>query len=401
MNVLLTGATGYIGRHFLRELAARGHTITAATSDFGSLQAKLSTLGASLSVTQRISWEQLDFADSPELLRPQIIKLLTKHKIDAVLNNAGIHLEEEGNTFARINYETPRVLADVINETLQIRRFIHISTITAGSDQAKQHPETYAGSKRQAEDYMQSLPSMWARTTIIRPITVYDPEAQERPGHPPWLASFDPTPVLGSGNQQLQPIYVRDLVKAAGFIEDGGKNSSRIYEAVGSEITTISDWISVIKRGRNQPYTPIYIPYPVAEVITRHWQIGSISQTMVGVWKAREEGYRPYDHRPFADAIAPSQLTGIEQAYCNAPIVSSDTRFLAGLFANQDIVKAVIADLAKLGDAGVAYGEILHALAQGESPTMRQLSAISASSALRSSGRAESPFPEAARPLVA
>lgn len=97
---------------------------------------------------------------------------------------------------------------------------------------------TYAGSKRKAELALEEF-SDRLNWISVRPITVFNPKTPDwgRPMNLPDLANLAFTPMIGSGQQKLQPLYIGDLAKAGRLIESPLKGG-QVFEAVGPEQIT-------------------------------------------------------------------------------------------------------------------------------------------------------------------
>ena len=101
MKVLLTGASGFIGRELMRELLDRGHEVVASSSKKRE------------SDDPRITWIKADFT-SPRTNRPAFWRAVIRHHgVDAVINNAGIFEEnhERKSTFDAVNFHAAVALA--------------------------------------------------------------------------------------------------------------------------------------------------------------------------------------------------------------------------------------------------------------------------------------------------
>lgn len=174
MNVLITGASGFIGGALARHLTKLGHSVI--------------TLSRSKGCIREYSWSTLTF-DSIGLLE-QID--LSKYAIDCVVHAAGISelsvntTPADKNAFFAANTEYTLILAKVAIK-FQIPRFIFISSakvngIVSRADSpfsendAFTSAEPYAISKHQAELGLQKLSEFSEMEfVIVRPPAVYGP----------------------------------------------------------------------------------------------------------------------------------------------------------------------------------------------------------------------------------
>jgi uncharacterized protein YbjT (DUF2867 family) len=188
--VLLTGASGFIGRKLAGALHATGHQVVCAVRDPAS--------GATPGCARRVA---ADFTS--DLQAQDWLPRLTG--VDAVINAVGILRETGKQTFEAIHVLAPQALF-LACVTADVRRVIQISALGA-DEQARSR---YHLSKRRADDFLSSLPLDW---TIVQPSLVYGAggaSARLLTG----LASLPWIPVPGDGAQRLQPVHLDDLVAA-------------------------------------------------------------------------------------------------------------------------------------------------------------------------------------------
>jgi uncharacterized protein YbjT (DUF2867 family) len=146
MNVLLTGASGFIGSHLADALRAAGHVVIAARREIDA-----GTAAVQADFTRDIS------------ARDWLPKLVG---IDAVVNAVGILREHGAQTFERIHKRAPQALFTAC-VAAGVRRIVQISAL--GADRGTTR---YFLSKRAADDYLATLPLEW---TIVRPALVFGP----------------------------------------------------------------------------------------------------------------------------------------------------------------------------------------------------------------------------------
>ena len=140
MNVLLTGASGFIGGHLARALRAAGHLVIETRRDAGA-------------VTSAV---QADFTRDLSA-RDWLPKLVG---VDAVINAVGILREHGQQSFECIHKRAPQALFTSC-VAAGVRRIVQISALGADRGMTR-----YFLSKRAADDYLATLPLEW---TIVRP----------------------------------------------------------------------------------------------------------------------------------------------------------------------------------------------------------------------------------------
>lgn len=217
-NILITGATGFVGRHLVIEALAQGfHVIVSARK------------------TSKVEWlKELHIPivylslESPEKLLPELEALLSSYgRIDVVIHNAGLTQSLHKVSYEAVNFTLTKNLVHALGGlSREVSKFIYTSSMAAlGPGDAKSlqplkehdlpHPVTYYGqSKLKAEQFLMSQTSLpWV---IIRPAIVYGPYEKNffnmiRAIRQGWEV------YPGTKNQMLAFIHVKDL--AAVFID--------------------------------------------------------------------------------------------------------------------------------------------------------------------------------------
>ncbi len=252
MNVLVTGATGFLGSHVAELLAAEGHHVRVllrTTSDRSFLAG--------------FPHEQaLGDVTEPDSLAAAL------EGVQAVVHAAGLVKARSAAHFQAVNAQgTANLLTALDRAAPDFRRLVYVSSLAAHGPsedgrprplQAPPRPLTaYGRSKLQAEELVRA----WAgskRAVIVRPPVIYGPRD---PALLPFfkLARWRIAPLLAGGRNRLSVVYVEDAARAiaqaavaeadvAGktyFLDDGHVYSWRdllgaVEEAVGRRALRIS-----------------------------------------------------------------------------------------------------------------------------------------------------------------
>jgi uncharacterized protein YbjT (DUF2867 family) len=224
MRILLTGASGFIGRHLLRALLAEGHQVVCAVR-----KVKAST-------DPRLAYVHADFAldTDPSAWLPRLAG------IDAVINTVGIFRESGTQTFARLHTETPRALFAACAESQQVKTVIQFSALGADSEANT----AYHQSKRAADEYLASLP---LRSYIVQPSLVYGKDGASARAFR-MLASMPFTLRFGNAPQLVQPIHIDDLAGAiAGLLRDRIGPASQRIPLVGPQALSFTDYLAALR----------------------------------------------------------------------------------------------------------------------------------------------------------
>lgn len=224
MNVLITGASGFIGQHLLRACLDHEHTVTACARNGAQLQQKYPA----------IKLIHCDFAKDRNI--DTWLPRLTN--IDVVINTVGIFQQRGSNTFDALHTKTPRALFKAC-ELKSVRKVIQISALGADDTAFSQ----YHLSKKAADEYLSSLDLDW---TILMPSIAYGPGAGSLRLFKA-MAALPVTPLVGNGRQQIQPVFIDDLTKAVLLlIKNPSINRQRI-DVVGPEPVTLRQLFTLLK----------------------------------------------------------------------------------------------------------------------------------------------------------
>jgi uncharacterized protein YbjT (DUF2867 family) len=240
MNVLLTGASGFIGSHLARALRAAEYVVIEARRDVD---------GGTASV-------RADFTRDLSV-RDWLPKLVS---IDAVINAVGIVREHGAQTFERIHKRAPQALFTAC-VAAGVKRIVQISALGADRGMTR-----YFLSKRAADDYLATLPLEW---TIVRPALVFGhggPSARMLMK----LARLPVVPLPGRGEQRVQPLHIDDLTEAiVRLLGDTSTHRSRV-ELVGPQSFSLRELLAGWRAAKHlRPPRFLPVPMPLVRAAAR------------------------------------------------------------------------------------------------------------------------------------
>ncbi len=243
MKVLVTGATGFIGRHVAASLIAAGHEVVIGARDAARAQR----------VFPDQAFVACDFTQdlSVEAWRPRL------EGIEALVNCVGVLQPRRRATTEAVHVQATSALFDAC-AAVDLRRVVHISAlgVETGIDLA------YATSKLAADQHLQGLDLDW---TILRPSLVYTPAGSY--GGTSMLRAQAALPFVlplpGRGEQAFQPVFMDDLTEGIRRLLEHSKGLREIIPVTGPEPLSIREILLRFRSwlGLGRPWT---LPIPMA-----------------------------------------------------------------------------------------------------------------------------------------
>ena len=234
MRIFLTGATGFIGQHLLLALLRQQHQVTACCRQPQMLQQRFPAIHIAA----------VDFntmLDSDEWL-PYL------KDIDVVINVVGIIQDSSNQSFVNIHANAPKALFEAC-ERADVKRVIQISALGADVDQSAR----YYQSKGMADQSLQASALDWV---IFKPSVVYGPNAKSMAFFKA-MACLPVVPLIGEGQQLLQPVYIDDLVNAIVKGIDTTIPGKQVIPAVGPKSICFIDLLTSLRHWFGKSKMPV------------------------------------------------------------------------------------------------------------------------------------------------
>jgi len=192
MQIVLLGATGFVGRHLLPELAAAGHSCLALS--------RYRPACRDLAVIPGVEVRQADVYDEDQLKR-------CFDGADAVISMVGI-LNESGRKGKGFNRAHVKLVGTVIDacRACGVHRLLHVSALHAGKGRSQ-----YLISKGQAEDLIRAAQDI--DSTIVQPSVIFG-DGDDFFNRFAGLLKLTPVMPLACPDAKMQPVWVGDVAAA-------------------------------------------------------------------------------------------------------------------------------------------------------------------------------------------
>jgi len=235
MHILVTGASGMIGRAVLRRLLAAGHTVRA-TCRRPPAQAQ-----------DGVEWLA---ADMGELRHPDDWQALLDD-VDVVINTVGIFRDGPGQSMDVVHHLAPGALFEACMG-LPDCRVIHVSAVGATVDA----PTAYWRTKALGDAALMRSTLDWV---IVQPSLVY---ARDGISSLVFLRMAASTPMFYPADAgDVQPIHLDDLADLLVKLVEAREVTRRIIPAVGPRALPFRDYLLTLRGGMGiHSTTPVPVP---------------------------------------------------------------------------------------------------------------------------------------------
>jgi len=233
-DVLVLGGAGFVGRHLVAALAARGCSVTVPARR--RERAKHLVLLPTVEVVEA------------DVNHPGVLARLTAGH-DTVINLAGVLHSRRGRRdergpndygpdFARVHVELAQAVVNACRAA-GVKRLLHMSAL--GAD--PQAPSEYLRSKGIGE--RAALAAEDLAVTVFGPSVIFGPEDAFLNLFAT-LARFLPVIVLACPQARFQPVYVGDVVRAFLAALDERESRGKRYDLGGPQQYTLRDLVAAV-----------------------------------------------------------------------------------------------------------------------------------------------------------
>src|SRR6266567_5071954 len=245
--ILITGATGYIGRHLVARLVAQGEHPRCLVRDTKRAAGILPAAGVEL-----VQGETTDPASLAAAVRG----------VDTIVHAAFLTADRKqspGNHYETTNVQGTANLIKAAQEG-GVKRIIEISGLGTKPDK----PGSYMQGRYLAEKMLKESGLDW---TIIQPSVLFGKGAPFIKGLTDLIRSSPVLPLIGGGKTMFQPIYVEDVVTIIlKVLAEPERTTGKIYTIGGSEQCSFSEIYDALLKATGKSRPKVYAPTPLVGI---------------------------------------------------------------------------------------------------------------------------------------
>ena len=236
MLVLVTGATGFLGRRVVKELVERGDQVRCLVHTPGKER---------LFSHREVEVQYGSVRDSISLSN-------AFYDVEAVVHLVGIIRSKRQDSFEDVHRGGT---ANVLRAAKQVgvMHFLHVSVIGAADDST--YPYFYSKWQGEQEVIDSGIPY-----TIFRPSMLYGEGDEFLNALAGLVRLFPLVPVIGSGKNRMQPLAADDLARCIATTLGRGDLKGRTLELGGPELLNYNELVSEVAKAMGKRRLRIHLP---------------------------------------------------------------------------------------------------------------------------------------------
>jgi uncharacterized protein YbjT (DUF2867 family) len=245
--ILITGASGYIGRHLVARLAAQGERPRCLVRNVRR--------AANILHVDKVELVHGD-TTSPDSLETAV------QGVDTIVHTAFITADRKQSTGNNYEETNVRGTANVIQAAKKagVKRIIVISGLGTKPDK----PGSYMQGRYLAEKMIKESGLDW---TIIQPSVLFGKDAPFFKGLADLIHVSPAVPLIGCGKIMFQPIYVEDVVTVIiKVLEEPERTKNKTYTIGGPEYYSFTQIIDALLHAMHKKRLKVPAPTPLVGV---------------------------------------------------------------------------------------------------------------------------------------
>lgn len=244
--IVVTGATGFVGREVVKQARAQGYPVRAIVRDPGSNAAHA-----------LLAQDGVELFHGNVIYAPSLAGALLGAK--CVIHLVGIIREWKENTFQRVHTEATINVIDAA-KAAGVKRYLHMSALgTRAGARSRYHQTKWA-----AEEAVRKSGLAW---TIFRPSVIYGPGDQSITVLSKVLQRTPFIPVLGNGDSKIQPVSVENVAKCFVSAIKNDATIGQSYDLCGPEAFTWNELYDKLQAFFGLRKPKVHLPLSFARVI--------------------------------------------------------------------------------------------------------------------------------------
>lgn len=237
MVVLVTGATGFLGRRVVHELLEHNYEVRCLVHSPGRERI----------FPPRSVDVQYGSVTDPNALASAF------QGVDRVVHLVGIIRQGKGATFNQINHLGTANVVEAARQAGSVRHFVQISAIGASNN--RRYPYLYSKWQGEQEVVNSGLPY-----TILRSSIVFGQGDEFVNALAALVRAFPLVPVVGLGRNRLQPIAAEDVARCITLTLARDDLKGKTMEIGGPEQLSYNQIVSIVARTMGKGRLRFHVP---------------------------------------------------------------------------------------------------------------------------------------------
>ncbi len=235
--ILLTGATGFVGRNLLNQLIKEGYRVRCLVRN-----------------PERVLLPVTDAVQSVrgDILTPSDVMSAMDGDIDTVIHLVGVLRESKGVTYEALHVDATRNVTEAMVKN-GVSRYLHISALGTRPNAVSLYHKT----KWAAEEIVRGSGLDY---TIFRPSVIFGREDKFTNLFAGFIRSFPLLIVPGTGKNLMQPVYIDNLTAFMLHSIKDKTSIGRVYDVAGPEELTFDEIIDKIASSIGRHALKVHIP---------------------------------------------------------------------------------------------------------------------------------------------
>ena len=245
MRVLITGATGFVGRNVVKAFLAQGAEVACLVRRPGS---------------EELLGQRTVEAFYGQVTDPAALKNIF-HRVDVAVHLVAIIREKGKLTLDLINHQGTRNVVAAAKEE-GVKRFVHMSAVGAGP--ATSYPYLHSKWMGEQEVVKSGIPY-----TILQPSIQFGEGDEFINTLAGLVRAFPVVPVAGSGRNLFQPVAVEEVAQCVANVAGREEYTGQIMGLGGPEVLTYNQIIDIIAETYGVKRVKLHIPVPIMRQMVR------------------------------------------------------------------------------------------------------------------------------------